>query len=117
MSELASVGDPFGCASAVRTRYRGHDVLYLRSVVRTTTTIDDTTTMASSDKHETLDPVFAQAVNNNITPEQKIKDLKEVVHAVKTGMLTSRDKSGYLHARAMTPASSALISISFLSRI
>ncbi|KLO19448.1 hypothetical protein SCHPADRAFT_864899 [Schizopora paradoxa] len=61
--------------------------------------------MASTDKHETLDPVFANAVNNKLTPEQKIKDLKNVIQATKTGMLTSRDKSGYLHARAMTPAS------------
>jgi len=62
--------------------------------------------MASSeDKHQTLDPVFAQAVNNKLDAAQKIKDLKEIVHAVNTGMLTSRDKNGYLHARAMTPAS------------
>jgi len=61
--------------------------------------------MASSDKHGTLDPVFSQAVNNSLTPEQKIKGLKEVIKAVGTGMLTSRDKNGYLHARAMTPAS------------
>ncbi len=69
--------------------------------------------MASSeDKHQTLDPVFAQAVNNKLDAAQKIKGLKEIVHAVNTGMLTSRDKNGLL-ARARYDAGFSYVFSSF----
>ena len=31
--------------------------------------------------------------------------VKEIIHQVKTGMLTTRSADGHLHSRAMTPAS------------
>ncbi|THH07980.1 hypothetical protein EW145_g3008 [Phellinidium pouzarii] len=55
--------------------------------------------------NETLDLYTASAQNNDLTPQKKIDDLKTLIlKSVKTGMLTTRDKDGHLHARAMTPA-------------
>ncbi|KAH8119565.1 hypothetical protein DFH11DRAFT_453219 [Phellopilus nigrolimitatus] len=53
----------------------------------------------------TLDPYTQNAQNDDLTPQKKIDDMKVVLKAVKTGMLTTRDKDGNLHARAMTPCS------------
>ncbi|PFH46180.1 hypothetical protein AMATHDRAFT_51229 [Amanita thiersii Skay4041] len=57
--------------------------------------------------HQTshLDPYTEQAVNTNITLQEKITGLHEIVHQVKTGMLTTRSSDGHMHSRAMTPAS------------
>ena len=52
----------------------------------------------------TLDPYVAIAEKKDITPQKKIEGLKGVLKIVKTGMLTTRDKDGNLHSRAMTPA-------------
>ena len=52
----------------------------------------------------TLDPYTANAVNNDVTPQKKIDDLKSILKVVKTGMLTTRCQDGTLHSRAMTPA-------------
>ncbi|KAL5524072.1 hypothetical protein ACEPAG_8245 [Sanghuangporus baumii] len=51
-----------------------------------------------------LDPYVANAENTDITPQKKMEDLKVIMKTVQTGMLTSRDKDGALHSRAMTPA-------------
>ncbi|KAL5528143.1 hypothetical protein ACEPAF_7279 [Sanghuangporus sanghuang] len=51
-----------------------------------------------------LDPYVANAENKDITPQKKIEDLKVILKTVQTGMLTTRDKDGTLHSRAMTPA-------------
>ena len=51
-----------------------------------------------------LDPYTTNAQNNDVTPQKKIEDLKSILKIVKTGMLTTRDKDGNLHSRAMTPA-------------
>ncbi|KAI5120308.1 hypothetical protein M0805_005812 [Coniferiporia weirii] len=51
-----------------------------------------------------LDPYTQNAQNDDVTPQKKIDDLKNLVlKTVKTGMLTTRDKDGHLHSRAMTP--------------
>ncbi|KAF5389373.1 hypothetical protein D9757_004267 [Collybiopsis confluens] len=51
----------------------------------------------------TLDPYTAKAENTNISAQEKIKDLHEIVKAVQAGMLTTRSPSGHLHSRAMIP--------------
>jgi len=50
-----------------------------------------------------LDPYTAKATNDNLTPQEKIDGLHTIVKSVKTGMLTTRSPSGFLHARAMAP--------------
>ncbi|KAH8107232.1 hypothetical protein BXZ70DRAFT_998026 [Cristinia sonorae] len=50
-----------------------------------------------------LDPYTAKAQNDNLSPQEKIDGLHRIVKQVKTGMLTTRDKNGGLHARAMAP--------------
>ena len=73
-----------------------------------------------------LDPYKQAAENTSVTLQEKIRgmayhsrisssdpvidghtDLHAVVNAAKTGMLVTRDSSGNLHSRAMTPASRA----------
>ncbi|EJD03344.1 uncharacterized protein FOMMEDRAFT_168328 [Fomitiporia mediterranea MF3/22] len=66
----------------------------------------------------TLDPYTANAVNDDVTPQKKIEDLKSILKVVKTGMLTTRDKDGMLHSRAMTPAgpySDTQLTLTFLA--
>lgn len=55
----------------------------------------------STEQH--LDPYSAKAQNPNLTPQMKIDGLKEILDAVKWGMLTTRTKDGHLHSRAMAP--------------
>ncbi|KAF8348215.1 hypothetical protein F5887DRAFT_1060370 [Amanita rubescens] len=52
-----------------------------------------------------LDPYTEQAEHANVTLQEKIKGVKDIIHQVKTGMLTTRSADGHLHSRAMTPAS------------
>jgi len=70
------------------------------SLPRTTTIMSST-----SNANSKLDPYTAKAQNNDLTPQEKIDGLKTILSTVKTGMLTSRDKNGFMHARAMRPAS------------
>ena len=51
-----------------------------------------------------LDPYTAKAENDNLSPQEKIQGLHEIVRKVKTGMLTSRDSTGCMHSRAMAPS-------------
>ena len=51
-----------------------------------------------------LDPYTAKALNDNLTPQEKVQGLHTIVQKVKTGMLTTRSRDGQLHARAMAPA-------------
>ncbi|KAK0195343.1 hypothetical protein F5146DRAFT_281811 [Armillaria mellea] len=51
-----------------------------------------------------LDPYTTKAENNDLTPQQKIEGLHEIVQSVKTGMLTTRSADGHLHSRAMMPS-------------
>jgi general stress protein 26 len=50
-----------------------------------------------------IDPYSEAAKNPDLTPQDKIDGLKQVVAAAKIGMLTTRDKNGRLHSRAMAP--------------
>jgi len=52
-----------------------------------------------------LDPYTALATNEDLTLEQKIMGLQDVVRGAKVGMLTTRATDGSMHSRAMTPAS------------
>ncbi|PAV19033.1 protein related to blue-light-inducible Bli-3 [Pyrrhoderma noxium] len=52
-----------------------------------------------------LDTFTTLAQNKDLTPQKKIEDLKAIMKVVQTGMLTTRDKNGNMHSRAMTPAS------------
>ncbi|KAK2467885.1 hypothetical protein APHAL10511_000180 [Amanita phalloides] len=52
-----------------------------------------------------LDPYTEQAERTDITLQEKINGLKDIIHQVKTGMLTTHSPDGQLHARAMTPTS------------
>ncbi|KAG8734933.1 hypothetical protein FRC10_011208 [Ceratobasidium sp. 414] len=52
------------------------------------------------------DSYTKKATNQNLTPQQKIDGLKEILATTKTGMLTTRGTNGELHSRAMAPASS-----------
>ncbi|KAG2016163.1 hypothetical protein CC2G_009357 [Coprinopsis cinerea AmutBmut pab1-1] len=52
-----------------------------------------------------LDPYTAKAENPNLTPQEKINGLNEIIHNVQTAMMTTRSKDGQLHSRAMNPAS------------
>jgi len=61
------------------------------------------------------DPYTQKAMNNNLTPQQKIDGLKEVLNVAKTGMLTTRGTDGNLHSRAMAPASTEGLHFSFLA--
>jgi len=51
----------------------------------------------------TLDPYTSKAENNSVSPQDKIKDLHEIVKSVETAMLTTRASSGDMHSRAMVP--------------
>ncbi|KAK7057233.1 hypothetical protein R3P38DRAFT_2840111 [Favolaschia claudopus] len=53
----------------------------------------------------TLDPYTANAENTHISPQEKIAGLHQIVKSAKTGMLTTHGADGFLHSRAMTPAS------------
>ncbi|KAF9010667.1 hypothetical protein BDQ17DRAFT_1397328 [Cyathus striatus] len=53
----------------------------------------------------TLDPYTAKAENTNLTPQEKINGLKEIIKETHTAMLTTRSADGEMHSRAMTPAS------------
>ena len=50
-----------------------------------------------------LDPYAEAAKDLTLTPQDKIDGLKQVLEAAKWGMLTTRDKNGRLHSRAMAP--------------
>jgi len=50
-----------------------------------------------------LDPYTAKAENNTVSPQEKIKDLHEIVKSVETGMFTTRASDGDMHSRAMAP--------------
>ncbi|KAF8629240.1 hypothetical protein AX17_005819 [Amanita inopinata Kibby_2008] len=52
-----------------------------------------------------LDPYTEKAERTDISLQEKINGLHQVVNKVKTGMLTSRSSGGHLHSRAMSPAS------------
>jgi len=53
-----------------------------------------------------LDPYTAKAENHkNLSAQEKIAGLHEVVKGAKTAMLTTRAADGHMHSRAMTPAS------------
>ena len=56
-----------------------------------------------------LDTFTTLAQNKELTPQKKIEDLKSIMKVVQTGMLTTRDKQGRMHSRAMTPASRMLL--------
>lgn len=58
--------------------------------------------MASTQKE--LDPYTAKAQNDNLTPQEKIQGLHNILKTVQTGMLTTRDEKGSMHSRAMAPA-------------
>lgn len=58
-----------------------------------------------------LDSYTAKAENDNLTPQEKIQGLHDILKKVKTGMLTTRDSSGCMHSRAMAPAGRESISI------
>ena len=51
-----------------------------------------------------LDPYTAKAENDELSPQEKIQGLHEIVKKVKTGMLTTRDSTGCMHSRAMAPS-------------
>ncbi|KAJ7287581.1 hypothetical protein C8J57DRAFT_1495999 [Mycena rebaudengoi] len=54
---------------------------------------------------QNLDPYTTNAANTNLTVQQKITGLHEVVKTARTGMLTTRGADGHLHSRAMIPSS------------
>ena len=51
-----------------------------------------------------LDPYTAKAENDDLSPQEKIQGLHEIIKKVKTGMLTTRDSTGCMHSRAMAPS-------------
>ncbi|KAF7361934.1 hypothetical protein MVEN_00538400 [Mycena venus] len=53
----------------------------------------------------TLDPYTANAENTSLSAQEKIAGLHEIVKAARTGMLTTHATDGFLHSRAMIPAS------------
>ncbi|KAF9070067.1 hypothetical protein BDP27DRAFT_1382885 [Rhodocollybia butyracea] len=59
----------------------------------------------TSTAHPNLDPYTSKAENNSVSPQEKIKDLHEIIKSVSTGMLTTRASSGCMHSRAMVPTS------------
>ncbi|KAG8721017.1 hypothetical protein FRC08_016327 [Ceratobasidium sp. 394] len=61
------------------------------------------------------DPYTKKATNENLTPQQKIDGLREILATVKTGMLTTRGTNGELHSRAMAPASTEGLHFAFLA--
>jgi hypothetical protein len=52
-----------------------------------------------------LDPYTAAAQNDNVTPQEKISGLHNILKSAKIGMLTTRSPDGGFHSRAMTPTS------------
>jgi len=50
-----------------------------------------------------LDPYTAEAQQNDISPQEKIDGLKEIIKSTQTAMLTTRSSDGQLHSRAMVP--------------
>ncbi|KAF8160678.1 hypothetical protein B0H34DRAFT_795562 [Crassisporium funariophilum] len=56
-----------------------------------------------SSNNNALDPYTAQAQNNDITPQEKINGLKEIIKSTQTAMLTTRSADGQFHSRAMVP--------------
>ena len=50
-----------------------------------------------------LDPYTAKAERTNLSPQQKVDGLHNIVNTVKTGMLTTRSAAGDFHSRAMAP--------------
>ncbi|GAA6004182.1 uncharacterized protein JCM10292_007278 [Rhodotorula paludigena] len=51
------------------------------------------------------DPYTAKAENNDVSPSQKIEELRGIIKECKFGLLVSRNADGHLHSRAMAPAS------------
>ncbi|PPQ84586.1 hypothetical protein CVT25_015789 [Psilocybe cyanescens] len=60
-----------------------------------------------------LDPYTAQAQNNDVTPQEKIAGLKEIIKSTETAMLTSRSADGQFHSRAMSPVNPNNVSHKF----
>ena len=58
----------------------------------------------TTQQQPTLDPYTAKAINDDLTPQQKIEGLHAIVKKVKIGMLTTRTSEGHMHTRAMAPA-------------
>lgn len=50
-----------------------------------------------------LDPYTAKAERTDLSPQQKVEGLHNIVNTVKTGMLTTRSAAGDFHSRAMAP--------------
>ncbi|PIL35905.1 hypothetical protein GSI_01565 [Ganoderma sinense ZZ0214-1] len=50
-----------------------------------------------------LDPYTAKAERTDLSPQQKVDGLQNIVNTVKTGMLTTRSAGGDFHSRAMAP--------------
>ncbi|KAH9485465.1 Protein bli-3 [Psilocybe cubensis] len=53
--------------------------------------------------NSSLDPYTEQAQNNDVTTQEKIAGLKEIIKSTETAMLTSRSSDGSFHSRAMSP--------------
>ncbi|GJN91134.1 hypothetical protein Rhopal_004152-T1 [Rhodotorula paludigena] len=51
------------------------------------------------------DPYTAKAEKNDVSPSQKIEELRGIIKECKFGLLVSRNADGHLHSRAMAPAS------------
>ncbi|KAG9101552.1 hypothetical protein FRC06_002836 [Ceratobasidium sp. 370] len=60
-------------------------------------------------------PYTEKATNENLTPQQKIDGLRDILATTKTGMLTTRGTNGELHSRAMAPASTEGLHFTFLA--
>ncbi|KAI0072433.1 hypothetical protein K474DRAFT_1693048 [Panus rudis PR-1116 ss-1] len=72
----------------------------------------------STQINKELDPYTAKAQNDNLSPQEKIEGLHEILKQVKTGMLTTRSADGCMHSRAMAPAgpfSPTQVSLVFLA--
>jgi len=62
------------------------------------------------------DPYTQKASSKStLTPQQKIDALHKIVKATKTSMMTTRSQSGFLHSRAMAPASYDSLHFNFIA--
>ncbi|KAJ7647376.1 hypothetical protein FB45DRAFT_975078 [Roridomyces roridus] len=52
----------------------------------------------------TLDPFTANSENNDLTPQEKIAGLHNILKSCRVGMMTTHGSDGQLHSRAMIPA-------------
>ncbi|KAJ8514394.1 hypothetical protein ONZ45_g8072 [Pleurotus djamor] len=68
--------------------------------------------------HDKLDPYTSQAQNDDITLQEKVTDLHNIIKHVSIGMLTSRAVNGQLHSRAMAscaPHSDTQLTLYFIA--